>query len=234
MIKFVIVTQPRCGTYWLMSLLDARPDVLVRGEVFNRNRPPVERTAKAALAALFRDTGKYEAQGTAFHPSVAQKGEWSEGLYDELLADPEIKIVRMWRRNMLHMAVSLKEAEKTGWWRVLPKDREAAAKARVPVRLGRDFLLENFARWEAERAEFEEKFKKRDQLVLWYEEEAGKNPAKKIQEYLGLQHPVDVAPGYLQQRADDRVEPRVSNYKEVVATLKGTKYESWLDTEPKR
>jgi len=39
-----------------------------------------------------------------------------------------------------------------------------------------------------------------------------------------------VSPAYLRQRGDDRVEPRVTNYPEIVKALRGTKYENWLDT----
>lgn len=162
---------------------------------------------------------------------MAQPGVWSKGLYDLILADPAVKVVRMWRRNMLHMALSLREAEKSGWWRVLPGDRDKAEQARKPVYLPRDYLLGYINQWEKERAEFEAKFKDREQLVLWYDEEKG--PAQvtgnKVLKFLGLGEHDKIGPGYLRQRPDDLVAPRVTNYPEIVKWLKGTKYENWLD-----
>jgi len=177
-IKFVIVAQPRCGSHWMASMLDAHPDVLCPANVFNRHRPTFpmsEWTAAAACAALWskNHAARFEAVGCVFHPSVSGAGSWSTGLLDLLAADKSVKVVKLWRDNMLHMALSLREAEASGWWRVLPRDLEAAGKARKPVYLGRDYMLGYFEKWEKERADVDERFKDHDLLDLRYERKTG-------------------------------------------------------------
>lgn len=239
MIKFVVIAQPRCGSYWMASMLDAHPDVLCPIDVFNRYRPSYQMTewsARAARDALWSDSHdiKHEAVGCVFHPSVSAPGAWSAGILELLAADKNVRVVKLWRKNMLHMALSLREAETSGWWRVLPKDKEAAEKARKPVYLSRDYMLGYFKQWEKERSTVNDLFKDHRQLDVWYDEEKSTGPAtaNKVQKFIGVKKLVDVSPGYLRQRSGDLVEPRCSNYAEVVRSLTGTKYENWLDSSP--
>lgn len=239
MIKFALVTQPRSGSFMLDSMLRSRDDVYCPIDVLNRHRPsmPMKEPSAAEAMRVVWETGEkqgVEAAGFLFHPSAARTGDWSADVYDALIADPKIKLVRMWRKNMLHMAVSLREAEVSGWWRVLPHDRDKADKARKPVRLDRTYLLDYFKQWEKERAAFNEKFKDREKLELWYDDDKPLAIGRKVQKYLGLKKDdTDLKPGYLKQRPDDRVAPRVSNYADVVRLLTGTPYEKWLDNVPK-
>lgn len=232
--KFVVLSQPRSGTHMVGGALASRPDVYQRGEIFGYNVPnlplgvpPSGRAVLEATWALGEQMGM-RAAGGLMHPSVLRKPAWGRDAYDALLADPDVRIVRVFRRNLLHMLVSLRQAEKCGHWRV--PAGHAAPQPRV--RLGPvPRIVAQLDEWQAERQQFHDAFYERfrDVLPMWYEELVAEfdDAMHLVQEFLNLDN-VKLTCPYVKQRQLPMSEV-VEDWKSVVDGLRGTEYQVYLE-----
>jgi len=123
--RFVLLGLPRSGTTYLMSLLNAHPDVYCSGEqynpyavvgdkrddrhetVLNRDKDPV-----GFLQAFFETPKARRAKAAGFKFMIGHNIE----VLKHLEADPDTAIVHIWRENRLAQVSSLIKAAASQKW----------------------------------------------------------------------------------------------------------------------
>ena len=132
--KFLILASPRSGSSWLVDLLRHHSALCVYGEVFNPNRiftlpmlgssdsPKILAVrdlfpARFAREYVFRG---YEHEVRAvglkiFYSDLERVGMGR--LWNYLKADSALRVIHLFRRNLLQALVSDKIARETGHWR---------------------------------------------------------------------------------------------------------------------
>jgi LPS sulfotransferase NodH len=123
--RFVILGLPRSGTTYLMSLLNAHPDVICAGEHFNPYAVIDEKEDDSHTAVLGRDKDPV-GHMHRFFDNAAARGACSGGfkfmighnlkVLQELAADPELSIIYVWRENKLAQVSSLIKAFQSKKW----------------------------------------------------------------------------------------------------------------------
>lgn len=130
--KFFILSMPRSGSNYLAYLLGDHPEIISVGEIYNRNRiwghPSKPEISKSRYLKILRDLfpvwflktliyGKHpsniKAVGFRFFYSQA---EIFPQVANYLFSRKDIKIIHLKRENLLRALVSLRIAEKTGFW----------------------------------------------------------------------------------------------------------------------
>ncbi|MGO4909637.1 sulfotransferase [Pseudorhodobacter sp. W20_MBD10_FR17] len=123
--RFVILGLPRSGTTYLMSLLNAHPDVICAGEQFNPYAVIDTKEDDSHAAVLGRDKDPV-GHMNRFFETAAAKGAASGGfkfmighnlqVLQHLAADPDLSIIYVWRENKLAQVSSLIKAFQSKKW----------------------------------------------------------------------------------------------------------------------
>jgi hypothetical protein len=132
-VRFIILSGPRTGSHMLAEALNSSPRIRCFREVFNGRLDFIQfgvegyddfssldmaRRKADPLRFLHerifcRQPEEMRAVGFKYH----YKHVWGfAGVIDELVADKELRVLHLRRRNLLRMFVSLRLAEKTGIW----------------------------------------------------------------------------------------------------------------------
>lgn len=131
--KFIIAGLPRTGTNFLQTLLDSHPAIVSLGEIFNPLSPLNETTCNYALFPHqegMSDADELRSSDPVnfiekyifkqYAPDISAVGfkvsgaDWRVWKY--LNMDPDLKVIRVARKNWLQMLASFKIARKTGAW----------------------------------------------------------------------------------------------------------------------
>lgn len=138
---FVIISRPRSGSTWLVTLLNSHPNCITRGELF---RHPTGSDAKSMYYRQFHRkwTRKVELVGFKIfyhHPLASDdKTVW------ELIAkDPTIKIVRLERRDKFRIYLSQQIGNKNNQWILRDKNERVKQKLHIDIDDLKYFLEEN-------------------------------------------------------------------------------------------
>lgn len=109
--KYIVLCDPRTGSTWLHTLLNSSPYIVSYGEYLTEHDVP---------------TDLHSTIWKSHHRSVIAVGckIFYEQLLDnryshirsEIISDPNIKIIDLYRESHLEMFVSLKQAEKSNRW----------------------------------------------------------------------------------------------------------------------
>lgn len=123
--RFVILGLPRSGTTYLMSLLNAHPDVICAGEQFNPYAVIDTKEDDSHAAVLGRDKDPVGHMNRFFEAAAAQ-GAVSGGfkfmighnlqVLQHLATDPDLSIIYVWRENKLAQVSSLIKAFQSKKW----------------------------------------------------------------------------------------------------------------------
>jgi LPS sulfotransferase NodH len=117
--RFVVLSQPRTGSSLLCGSIRWHPQILMQGEILNhryeRADLPADSGADRLRAALSVTT--HAAVGCKLHACQPDPGSepW-ESAWDELFADPTIKVIHLTRQETLAQLASWKIAEQLNRW----------------------------------------------------------------------------------------------------------------------
>jgi LPS sulfotransferase NodH len=116
-VRFVVVSQPRTGSSLLCGSIRWHPQILMHGELLNRYYGEVLPREGAARFRAAMSVATHDAVGCKLHacqpyPECAQ---W-EAAWDELFADPTIKVVHLTRQDTLAQLASWKVADLLSRW----------------------------------------------------------------------------------------------------------------------
>ncbi|HEX5755547.1 MAG TPA: sulfotransferase [Arenimonas sp.] len=246
---YLIACPPRCGSTMLVTLLRSHPQILSYGEVFGkgvingltgryqalvdqdpavreqlleiRTRTPVHFLYKFVLDARAREVVgfkfKYDEMLLEEHAS----------LLDAIHCDTDIKIIFLWRENLLARHLSHAIVEKvTGVTMLRATDRDLDI---PPIRIDIDALLSDIERQQQRRARFRRLFSMHRSLELGYESLLADPVTERgrLTDFLGVnEHPLAPATKKNVQRP---IHEAISNFQEVRAALKGAGLESFCE-----
>lgn len=222
--KYVIVTQSRCGTGLLATLMEQHPDILVDGEVFNKNlhrkvRSPrlfLKARSKRAIPLNKKVYGfKLKYHHLVLHQEMSDQ-EAQRYILD--LYEQGWKFIYLRRNNLLRRALSGVVARARQLRHV--RDRHALAK----VHLDRQELMDEIELSERLLAIDENNMARVNHLLVEYENELldAANHARlcgRIFEFLDIPE-VTINPSYLEKTSADDLSLSIENYAEVEAWLR--------------
>ncbi len=127
---FVVITYPRSGTHMLRTALNQHPQIAVAGELLNPNKqdlpyPLTLPTAEILEQYAFAEQDNVECAGFvhhAYHPGIQQTWPDNRGnpvwqdIWELLSAIPQLKIIHLYRQNLVWRHLSQVLARQTGHW----------------------------------------------------------------------------------------------------------------------
>jgi len=221
----VILCLGRSGSTHLQSLLDSHPDIRCFGELFSdRSEGDSVRFVNSphgdAAAYLAERLSGHDEHAAGFklpmnsiraHPKAAEA----------VRADPELRVIRLSRKNLLAQLVSRRLLAESG---VAHSIHGSYGDARI--RIEPDLCLRALSVMEQDESELDEIAAGKATLRLTYEELAAGERLDDVQRFL------DVLPQQLRSWFEKlRTRPlreSVSNWDELVEVLTGTRYERLL------
>lgn len=139
--KFVIISHLRSGTHMLRTLLESHPALVCQTEVFNSDDPalpfPLATPGKDILEQwVYRDFDPaiksvgfvlqaYHPWGLKAFPGIRENPSWGD-IWDLLEAMPGLRVIHLWRENLLRRHLSHVMARQTGTWHNWDPGRVAA------------------------------------------------------------------------------------------------------------
>ncbi len=242
--RFVILGRGRTGSNLLRTSLASHPDAVVFGELFNgRSRArgeinwggsPGYRSQDARSVALreqdavaFLDRcvfakmpSRIRAVGFKLFYYHAQEGDWQR-VWDPL-AEQEVRVIHLMRRNLLQSQVSAIIAEQTGRWISVSPERDPTP---TPITLPYERCVRFFERSEQLHEAFASRFD--HVLTLYYEDLVADPQARlgEVQQYLGL--PIRPLSSPLRKQQTRPLHEVVLNHGELERRFAGTRW-AWF------
>jgi len=186
---FIVLSEPRSGSNYLIHLLNNHPSVLCYGEIFQPefhldNPGPtvfdyfgvfkVFRLLRSTFPLFFvrhlvfkKHRASLKAVGFKIFYEHASKGK-PKDIWSYLRSLEDLRVLHLKRKNALRIIVSRKLAEKTGVY-YLKKDQKGETNT---LKLFLDYkeCLKFFKRLEAQRLKYDSFFKKHKILQIYYED----------------------------------------------------------------
>lgn len=142
--RFVILSQPRCGTHRLRSCIDNHPDANCIGEVCNADaklrRALQERRINTTnkLVQWVFERLQVKAAGFVLHVDQVQYRSPFKSVWRWLAEQQDVCVIRLSRTDVLAQWISAQRANKSGQWQVYGKEtiREPG-----PITINLDDLL---------------------------------------------------------------------------------------------
>jgi len=240
--RFIILGRSRTGSNFLRGLISSHPAVLSMGEIF-RNRDEIDfdhpdyRVSDKVLElyksdpAAFLETVvfrkvpvQYQAVGFKLFYYHARKPPYLQ-LWQYLEQHPEIRIVHIKRRNMLHTHLSRAKAEQSGVWVNINGVKEDQS----AVNLNYDDCLKDFQQtldWETWADTY---FKNHPLTQVYYEDLAADYPghAARLQQFLGLKEMLLEPSTHKQSNAP--LSAAIQNYAELKARFAGSQWAGFFE-----
>lgn len=227
--RFVILCLGRSGSSHLQSLLDSHPDVRCFGELFSDRFPA---GGPGFMHSAYEDPGVYleelfgrqRQQAAGFklpmnsiraHPAAAEL----------VSADPEMRVIRLSRRNRLAQLVSRRLQATT---RVSHSMQGGYGDTTVAIEPRR--ALNALERMEADEADLDDRARGKITFRISYEELAAGDGLEDLQRFLGVE-PQPLSSWFEKLRTRP-MNQAVENWEELRSALRGTQHEAFLDEEP--
>ncbi len=265
--RFIVLGGGRTGSNMLAQALDSSPCITCFGEIFNRqidfigfNVAGYDNYSGDDIALRDRDLEQFlrrriycpHPRGTsAVGFKLLYVHVWGfRGLLDRLLADTDIRVLHLRRRNLLRMLISTRIAQKTGVWieqpRLTPANLRTALRhpMRVIARLRRPLRRPNasqikvtvteqqclrfFSRIEETVGHFDRFFADHPKHTLFYEDmvDHRDDVLARAQEFLGVR-PAPLTVGTRKQNPEP-LQELIANYDELRRAFRDTDYAAFF------
>ena len=236
--RFIILSGPRTGSNYLLTMLRSHPNIYARGELFNRlcifdyESHPLHaellRRRQADPEKFLRRICFFPLQASMaasgfklFYRHVDGPLHWFPFL---LRQEPNFRVIHLKRRNVLRQYYSLQRAmQDDQWWTT----KQTSPPACITIDPGG--CLRFLADMDAFRDRFDAIF--RDiQLEVWYEDLATDpdGVVNRVQEFLGVS--IQPLTSRLQKQNTAPLSACIQNFKDVRERLRGTSWE-WCTKE---
>lgn len=126
--QFLLATQERSGGRWLQSLLDSHTDICCKSELLNRSTPEYRDPEGDWLAAAYTS----DAQRVGWRLLDYQNAEFDDKPWQELVAMPDLRIIRLIRVDKFSQFVSYLAAAAIHKWQWEPRDAEISRELAWP------------------------------------------------------------------------------------------------------
>lgn len=200
--KFVLVSQPRCGTHMLATSLESHDDISIDYEIFNADSSPwiVNQKPLDIINKTFKSKN-----GFILHLTQSKEAQ------SELAKMDDVKFICLYRLNHLERYVSVMQANMHNKWQVYDgQEKPPQNKIKVdPIKLKKDIDI-YLSLW----AEFRAKISFKPTLVVEYGELTTNYSmvTGKIFKFLNVK-PMQVKPKTIKIGCD--IRELVTNYDEV-------------------
>jgi LPS sulfotransferase NodH len=221
--RFIILTRSRTGSNHLSAMLNSHPNVLVQGEIFSRLEAKPWREIYDdwhAPKAFFIKASGFKI--FYYHPMDADGTE----LWQTLLADRDLKVLHLKRRNKLETELSQKLATLTGTW--LQKAGEKADEA-PRIAIDPEKLEEAFERTSEYELTFEQKFQSHAAHEIYYEDliSDARGQFLKVCDFLEVRRRAPRSNLVKQRRAP--VSELIENFDALKAHFRGSRWARFFD-----
>ena len=200
---FVIISPPRTGTHMLRSALLESPGVVVHHELFSPysgafHPYPLTESVESILKNYTYRSFHPEIKAVGFpinehHANKDFAPQW-EGVWKALSRIPRLKVIHLWRENLLRAFVSRISAIETHQWAIYPNNAPHH-KGVAGIKVEPKALEKIFVRDTDRHQHFKNLYKNQPQLDVVYERMCN-SPGQefnRVQAFLGLE-PVEIAP----------------------------------------
>lgn len=252
-VKFVILSAPRSGTGYLKNMLNSSSSIVCDGEIFHKNETiannalndltkhwlyqaiplfrKIFRNKTTALNA-FRNQKPVEFLNSFYSYNRCEaigfkifKGH-QEQVREQLIADPAIKKIILYRKNTLQVHVSELIANATNKWILKEGDPSL-----VRVEVQPDTFKEFHKNYTTFFSDLTEQLEKSNQtfLVLTYEDITNSFPAEQIFSFLEIPYLNEHLTSELKKQNPFRLSEMISNYTELETVFSGTELKSFLN-----
>lgn len=189
MTRFVVISQPRTGTHLVRTTLEQHDDVRCAWEPFNDKA--VEHFSygiDVGHAEILRQIWESGTQTCGFvvHWLHGRSPRAWDGLWETLRRDDELRIVHLWRRDLLAQHLSHRRALMSNAWLEMDSD-PLAGRVPTPMQLSLRELALALTELQG-RVSDQLSFRSSDALFVQYESLSDdlQPEADRIFEYLGL------------------------------------------------
>lgn len=236
--RFVIIGQERTGSTLLQMLLQSHPNVLSLGELFNgnieiRRKSPIRAINEGEDPILFADQHLFDTNqssitsiGFRLFYTHAKIGSWKH--IWKYIADQNLKIIHLKRKNLLDRYLSFQVAQRTKEW--------AKTNSKGPIKSPRVTInvqdcVRSFNETEWFYNHIESQFVNNEIYELYYEDLTSslEFESKKIQEFLGLNFHNLSSPTRKQQKKPKREV--IENYDNLKSRLTEGVQQKWAQAK---
>ena len=241
--RFIVLCSGRTGSNMLLSLLNAHPQIIAFGELFNPQkiwwdteryfftRDPFALRLRRTQPLAFLKRKVFR----RFPPSIATVGlklgynhaqqEPEKQIWAYLQAQPGLKVIHLQRRNLLKMYLSLQKAKLTQEWINLTGPRPD----HLSLALDYQDCLEFFTRYQSQAQFYSAFFAQQPQLDVSYEALAADYEAqmRRVQAFLGVSyHP---AQPVTYRQSSLPLAQAITNYRELKAQFAATPWAEFFE-----
>jgi LPS sulfotransferase NodH len=222
--RFAIVGNARTGSNFLLDGLKTSPAIRMYHEIFASHNREIGQDFDRILSTVFqRESKSTEIVGFKVFYNHLTEEEW-----EKLRACRELKIIHLTRRNRLRTVISLEIAFKTGQW---TKSTHSGGPREKQVRLDPARLTQRLEQIEEGEAATRIRFADRATLEVVYEEliQAPLKVFESVGAYLGV-NGLDPGKIKLKRQNPESLQQLISNYDQVAAALKNTRFAEYLQS----
>jgi LPS sulfotransferase NodH len=238
---FVILCLGRVGSELLVSLLDSHPDICCYGELFAPPHEPHEEWADPHLpdgVPAFAQSGHDDPElylsglasacdGAAFGFKLPRSSIRAHPNAVALLDNPEVRVIRLTRENLLAQHVSAILAFLTGVWKQGGQEESYGEVAHHVDPAGCKRAL---VKLEVQEQEMDRLAEGHPTMRLTYEELIAGSRMDEAQRFLGVE-PRRLSSDHRKLRTRSMHET-IENWDELSAELRGTRFERFLAEAP--
>lgn len=232
MTRYIITFTPRIGSTWLERLLDSHPEIACNGEAFGK-RQGTDMTWLGSENFLenivFRHTTEHStgckvSGDQVLIPNNWRKTGWNH-MWDLVVADPEIKIIHLNRRNPILQYVSMMIRKQGGPTKLTSEDRRVNRTVEVDV----EEFLEITKRNRKEHERFKRELSNHPSIGITYEDMCNdtEHELRRVTEFLGVEyHPME---SKLLKINNHPMRKTIRHYDNLRRKLRGTKWAQYLE-----
>ena len=231
--RFVVLAAPRTGSNWLCSLLDSHPQILCHHEIFNPERVIYAVSCRdgrldlGTVAERNADPLRFLAgvwQHPCGHPIVGFKlnRDQEPRAFEQVLADPGIRKLLLYRRNRVRTYVSEHIALATGEWESYPWSRRSPRQIQLEVDAAtlRAHAERNQRYYDGLRRVLEEA--SQPVLELCYEQLGEPRELQRALDFLGAAGHAGDLQGATRKQNAAPLSQLIANFNDLAAQLRGS------------
>ena len=231
--RFVIAGTPRSGSHWLVSALNAHPDIActkdeILDDPYLKDHPDFAADPWAGIQALWQRgcAARKTAGFKVFYFHCWDYYHEHRPIWSRLGADEGLRVLFLTRANLLELALSWMKARLTHQWSI----KDAAARIEVPpVEVDAAELSRMFDHIEAGVARMEAFFCTQAQLRVTYEDLFDDTASRlnEIQDFLGVaRRPLT---GRFAKQETRPPHEAIRNFDALQRTFSGTRYAGFFE-----
>lgn len=220
--RFAIISTARTGSNYLAGGLRTSPSIRMYHEIFADHNRQIGKDFEKVFATVFQPESRAtQLVGFKVFYNHLTTEEWQK-----FLAYRDLKVIHLVRRNRLKTVISLEIAFRTGRW---TKSRNVGAPVDKRMHLDPATVLARLEEIEEGEKATRTRFAGREMLEVVYEDlvRAPREGFAAVGAFLGVSD-LDPERIRLKKQNPEPIQRLITNFEEVEAALRNTKFEEYL------